>query len=305
MARTLATLALILMAFSRTVAGENKALPGYRATRFVVANGVKLHYVDWGGRGDTLLLLAGLGNDAYVFDSFARHFTDRFRVLALTRRGFGPSSKPKDGYDLNTRVEDIRAVLDALKVGRVHLAGHSIAGDEITSFAIRHPDRVRKLVYLDAAFNRYRAMSIMSSDPAITPEAKRLYLELVGDPRAAQVAASNLPRRETWPALFGCMRAADGFRPDYRKISAPALAIYAAVSQAHPLAAKAMDEAKRKQLNAWWATNGAPRARSSIEQFKREMRRGEVVEMSNANHYLFLGSTQGEVAAMTRAFLLR
>lgn len=274
MKRALAAFALVLSAWSATAAP-------YRSTRFVEANGIRQHFVDWGGKGPALLLLAGLGNDAYVFDTFAPRFTDRFRVLGLTRRGFGASDKPKSGYDVGTRVEDIRAFLDALNIRRVHLAGHSMAGDELTLFAARYPDRVGKLVYLDAAYDRRGVSAAMASDPSMP-----------GAPR------------DTDPAAAACRRATEAFRPNYRDVRAPALAFYA-TPQSHPAAAKAKDPAKRKELNAWWAKQVVPRIRSSIAQFKREMRRSTVIEMPHANHFLFAGATQDEVVAATRAFLLR
>lgn len=117
---------------------------------FVTVNGVKLHYLDWGGKGQALLFLGGLNTTAHVFDDIAPRFTDRFRVLALTRRGMGQSDKPTTGYDTDMLVADTVAFLDTLKIERVNLAGFSIAGVELTRFAALYPDRVNKLVYLDA-----------------------------------------------------------------------------------------------------------------------------------------------------------
>ena len=57
--------------------------------QFVTLEGVRFHYLDWGGDGDPLLMLAGLGCTAHIFAELAPHLTDRFRVLALTRRGHG------------------------------------------------------------------------------------------------------------------------------------------------------------------------------------------------------------------------
>ena len=54
---------------------------------FITVNGVKLNYLDWGGKGDTLLFLHGMGDTAYRYDDFAPRFTNQFRVLGLTRRG--------------------------------------------------------------------------------------------------------------------------------------------------------------------------------------------------------------------------
>jgi pimeloyl-ACP methyl ester carboxylesterase len=116
----------------------------------VEVNGIRCHYLDWGGEGEALLFLGGLSNTAHVFDDLAPMFTDRFRVVALTRRGAGQSDKPTTGYDTDQLVEDTVAFLDALKIERVHLVGFSLAGVELTRLAALHANRVGKLVYLDA-----------------------------------------------------------------------------------------------------------------------------------------------------------
>ncbi|MEP7238512.1 MAG: alpha/beta hydrolase, partial [Ferruginibacter sp.] len=67
-----------------------------------VDTGVKLELLDWGGKGEPLLFLAGLGNTAHVFEEYAPQFTDEYHVMALTRRGFGASSQPAGGYDPGT-----------------------------------------------------------------------------------------------------------------------------------------------------------------------------------------------------------
>src|SRR5213592_1719977 len=86
---------------------------------FLTVNNVKLHYLDWGGNGDTLLFLHGMGDTAHIYDALAPRFTNQFRVLGLTRRGHGESQVPESGYDTATRVEDIRQFLDALNISRV------------------------------------------------------------------------------------------------------------------------------------------------------------------------------------------
>ena len=59
-----------------------------------VAGGIRLHYLDWGGSGPVLLFLTAIGCNAHIFDGFAPRFTDRFHVLALTRRAAdGPRSR--------------------------------------------------------------------------------------------------------------------------------------------------------------------------------------------------------------------
>jgi pimeloyl-ACP methyl ester carboxylesterase len=116
-----------------------------------VAPNVTLQVIDWGGSGATMVLLAGLGDNAHVFSQFAFQWNDHFHVIGITRRGYLPSSQPPDGYDVPTRVADDIAVLDALNIDKAVLVGHSIAGSELSALAAAHPERVEKLVYLDAS----------------------------------------------------------------------------------------------------------------------------------------------------------
>lgn len=114
---------------------------------FVEANGIRLHYLDWGGQGEPVVFLTGFGTPAATFNDLAVGLRDRFHVYTLTRRGFPPSQTPALGYELATLVADIMAFLDAKELQRVHLVGHSLAGLELTQIASRWPRRVRSLVY--------------------------------------------------------------------------------------------------------------------------------------------------------------
>jgi pimeloyl-ACP methyl ester carboxylesterase len=131
--------------------------PPYDATPFKseefvpVAPGVKLEVLDWGGSGPVMVLLTGLGDNAHVFDYFAFQFTDFFHVIGITRRGWLPSSQPKNGYDVETRAADDIKVLDALGIKKAVFVGHSIAGSELSRIGAKYQSYVDKLVYLDAS----------------------------------------------------------------------------------------------------------------------------------------------------------
>jgi hypothetical protein len=58
---------------------------------FIIANGVRLHYLDGGGPGPVMILIHGCGDNPHIFDDFAPAFADRFRVIAYARRGHGQS----------------------------------------------------------------------------------------------------------------------------------------------------------------------------------------------------------------------
>lgn len=126
------------------------------AERFVtVEPGVRIQVLDWGGTGQALILLAGLGYDAHEFDTFAPKLTVHYRVYALSRRGFGASSAPApdcSNYSAERLADDVLAVMQALKIEHPVLIGHSIAGEELSFVGTRHPDRVAGLVYLDAGY---------------------------------------------------------------------------------------------------------------------------------------------------------
>lgn len=276
---------------------------------FVVANGVRLHYLDWGGNGPFLLLLSGIRDTAHVFDSLAPAFTDRFHVFALTRRGFGESDRPKSGYDTSTRVEDIRAFLDALQVKKVNLIGHSLAGDELTLFAGRYPERVSKLVYFDTLYDHSpEDWQERQDDPvARSPLFQRATMEARKIPGAAQIHVPQMLPPDEWAVFVATIRGMTYFQPDYQKVHAPALAFCAVTASAHyprPWLPNDASDALRLRADAWWREKGHALTRRALEKFRREMPHAKIVELDDAQHYIFRGATQGEVIAKTRVFLL-
>jgi non-heme chloroperoxidase len=127
--------------------------PRHTTQLITVDEDVKLEVLDWGGSGRPLVLLTGLGNSAHIFDQFAPKLTASYHVYGISRRGSGASSSPEKGYEADRLGDDVLAVLDALKLSRPALAGHSIAGEELSSIGSRHPERVSGLIYLDAGYS--------------------------------------------------------------------------------------------------------------------------------------------------------
>jgi non-heme chloroperoxidase len=120
-----------------------------------VEKNVKLEVIDWGGTGQPLILLPGLGDTAHVFDSFAIKLSSNYHVFGITPRGFGASSAPSPepaNYSADRLGDDIVAVIDALRLDRPILAGHSVAGEVLSAVGARHPDKVSALIYIDAGY---------------------------------------------------------------------------------------------------------------------------------------------------------
>lgn len=128
--------------------------PSPHTVRFVtVGKDVRLEVLDWGGSGRPIVLIAGGGNTAHVFDDFAPRLTDQYHVYGITRRGFGASGYSATNSPADRLGDDLVAVIDALNLKKPILVGHSIGGVELSSLANSHPNRVVGLVYLDAAYS--------------------------------------------------------------------------------------------------------------------------------------------------------
>src|ERR1700733_1013670 len=149
--------AAFLVFLSVPLYSQNSALwkdPSSHGVHFVaVEKDVRLEVLDWGGTGRPIVLLAGGGNTAHIFDDFAPKLTAHNHVYGITRRGFGASSYSSPENVPDRLGDDVLAVIDALKLNKPILVGHSIAGAELSSIANRHPDRIAGLVYLEAAYS--------------------------------------------------------------------------------------------------------------------------------------------------------
>jgi pimeloyl-ACP methyl ester carboxylesterase len=117
----------------------------------VTANGLTLHYLDWGSAGQPpIVLLHGLRGHAHAWDDFSAAMCEDYRVLALDQRGRGDSAWAKDGdYTTNAYVADLLGFTDALGLTSFILVGHSMGGRNSMAFSARYPDKVQKLVIVD------------------------------------------------------------------------------------------------------------------------------------------------------------
>jgi pimeloyl-ACP methyl ester carboxylesterase len=101
------------------------------------------------GAGPDVLLLHGLGGAKSSFFDAAAALSQCYRVHALDLPGFGASSKPTTApYTARYFAETVRATMDALGIGRAHVAGNSMGGRVAIELGLRHPDRVGGLVLL-------------------------------------------------------------------------------------------------------------------------------------------------------------
>jgi non-heme chloroperoxidase len=224
---------------------------------------VRLEVLDWGGSGRALLLLAGGGDTAHVFDDLAPTLAKRYRVVGVTRRGHPGSSAPLSGYAVARLAEDIVRVMDTIGLKTPVVVGHSYAGEEMHALGARHSSRVAGLVYVDAAFDRgddadSEAFNAVARTLPAAPSTKaadltsftalRAYLEKYGGagPEAhvrarwvanpdGSVAGRYTPDKAVIQAMTKEMRAAFSKPYTPERISVPAVAIYAVPKSADAL----------------------------------------------------------------------
>jgi pimeloyl-ACP methyl ester carboxylesterase len=114
------------------------------------SSGLDLHVLEWSSEGVPLVLLHGFGNEAHLWDDLAPLIAPHYRVLAVDHRGHGNSDwDPEHRYDVDSMVDDLEALTDALSIERLVLIGFSLGGRVATLFAGRHPERLAGLVLVD------------------------------------------------------------------------------------------------------------------------------------------------------------
>lgn len=304
--------------------------PSKHTVQFVtVGKGVRLEVLDWGGTGRPVVLLAGSGNTAHIFDSFAQKLSGACcHVYGITRRGFGASTHPDWGYNQQRLADDVLQVLDTLKLAAPLVVGHSMAGEELTTLGDEHSDRLAGLVYLDAAAdptdysgNSAAYMALFDKLPAAMrsngsrPSASDLKsFQAFHDFKVrqndyeypeAQLRASFDQNQDGSVGSYNTSNKVHdsigrGALPrDYSHISAPILAIFGTVSINYRYRPK--DSQERAAMEEFDAATAvfSERNKKNLLKAKGSVR---MVDLAQADHYLFL-SNEVDVLREIRSFL--
>jgi non-heme chloroperoxidase len=325
-ARVSAMLALLLAAalYSQRLVWKE---PSAHNVKFVqVADGVRLEVLDWGGSGRSVVLLSGGGDTAHVFDDFAPKLTASFHVYGVTRRGFGESefAALQANNDLG---KDVLAVLDWLKLDRPVLVGHSFAGEEMSSIAEGHPNRLAGLVYLEAAYpyafdngkgpkmEQFLALHgpqpppPNASDLASFNSLQQYYLRVLG------FTYPEAELRQQWDSSpdgrVGNHRDFPGYSllesavKNYKKCTAipvPALAIFAIPHSQGKWVDNNPDPKIREAATAYSAALTPLTERQAIA-FENGVPTARVIRVPGAHHYIYL-SNEADVLREIRSFLV-
>lgn len=136
---------------------------------------VTLHY-ERAGNGPAVVLVPGLGGDHRLWHHQVPVLAGRFDVIAMDNRGAGQSVMPDEPYTIATFADDLAGLLDALGIASAHVVGASMGGFIALEFALRHPDRLGRLVLCCTSPGGPRSVPIPQ-------EAVEVLVQRTGDPR--------------------------------------------------------------------------------------------------------------------------
>lgn len=295
-------------------------------SNFINVNSIRLHYLDWGGEGETLIFLAGMGCSGHIFDHIAPRFTDKFHVMALTRRGHGESDHPKTGYELDILVNDILGFMDSQGIDKAILAGHSLAGVELTYFAEKYPERISKLIYLDAVHDPKGMKEILQqAPPPVDPPFEKTefsteeeYIEYMKYLRPDLVLIWNesleintmLDLEKNTEGKFiekkfshierQILTSVTAYEPYHANIRVPVLRFEA---QGAPLRPAFYTEEQRKAADDFHRKRFVPFSEQVTARFKKEIPQAKVIDIPDGHHYCFIAQEELVYEEM-RKFLL-
>lgn len=118
-------------------------------TKFIDANGIKIHYQAQ-GKGDTILLLHGNSESLKSFNKQIPKFSESFYVIAMDSRGQGYSTEDGKQITYELMAEDVNSFLNNLKLKNINILGWSDGGNIGLILAMKHPDKVKRLAIMGA-----------------------------------------------------------------------------------------------------------------------------------------------------------
>lgn len=138
--------------------------------KLVALNGIQMHYEEVGS-GEPLLLLHGFGMCARgEWGDFVEELSKTHRLIMPDLRGHGWSTNPSNAFSMRQSAEDIRALLDHLGIDRIRAMGVSAGGMTLLHLALKHPERVERMVLIGATSHfPEQARKVLSGAAAAPP----------------------------------------------------------------------------------------------------------------------------------------
>lgn len=131
-------------------------------SKFLDLNGLQVHYRDE-GKGFPLVLIHGTSASLHTWDGWTNELKNDFRIIRMDIPAFGLTGETKErNYTIENYVKFIDDFTHALGVDTFYLAGNSLGGEITWSYAYAHPEKVKKMILIDAAgYKRAGSMPIV------------------------------------------------------------------------------------------------------------------------------------------------
>ena len=144
----------------------------------IAARGISLHAVE-AGSGPLMVLVSGWPQTWYSWHRIMPQLAAHFRVVAVDLPGLGDSDFPKEGYDTGSIALHLDAVLDAFGARDCLLVTHDIGAWIGYAYAARRPERVKRLVLIDAAIPGLAPPDVFRLAPETAPRVWHFYFNAV------------------------------------------------------------------------------------------------------------------------------
>ncbi len=145
----LATILSSAVVAQTAVAAEPFLPAGFQTRMIATPDGTNI-FVRSGGKGPAVVLIHGFGDTGDMWAPLAQELAKTHTVIVPDLRGMGKSSRPAGGYDKKSQAGDIRAVITKLGQDHSDVVGHDIGTMVAYAYAVQYPDKVDKLVVMDA-----------------------------------------------------------------------------------------------------------------------------------------------------------
>lgn len=139
----------------------------------IQSNGIELYY-EIHGEGKPLVLISGLGYSSWQWHKMVPLLAKKFQVITFDNRGVGRSGKPAGPYTAGMLAQDTVGLLDALKIEKAVIVGHSMGGFIAQTIALDFPQRVEKLILCSTNFGG-------PNHAPITSEAMKVLTDVTSD----------------------------------------------------------------------------------------------------------------------------
>ena len=213
------------------------------ATKMLSVEGKKLSYLEMGA-GPAVVIIHGVGGHKEDWKGVAAALSATHHVFAIDMLGFGDSSKTGEDLSMPVQAAAIKALLESHGIAKADIVGNSVGGWVATTFAATYPERVRKLIIIDAA--GFKAMfegpPPVNFDPNNAEEMQKLIDFTINGPVAktpglaqhafeVYVASGEKAITATWgKSLYASTR----LEALFPKVKAPTLVLWGADDKLFP-----------------------------------------------------------------------